>query len=439
MYHFYLDFFVTLHIRSKSKTVPVERIDTELFIAKRISRHNIADRSNIMLRIASLSVSISIAVMIISLAVIFGFKREITSRLTGFGAQIEITNMDGNSSFEMRPISKSHPLIKYLDSVSNIRSASPFAIKAGIINGTDAIGGIVLKGVDSTYDWTFFKDNMVKGELPRIGGPSRNKDVIISETLAKEMNLDVGDAADMLFIQDPPRKDRFRIRGIYNTHYDELDKIMVMTDIRNVQRLNHWHPDEVSGIEVTLHDFSRLYDTAEEIDTTNFAITEHDPVNTPLAITDIRTKNPVIFDWLDAHNINAGIIITIMIIVALFNMITALLIILLEKTSMIGILKTLGMTNRSLQKIFLLRASRIILGGMLWGNVIGITICLIQHYTGIIPLDSSGYFLNVVPVYLNWDWLLIMNITVFILVTGLLSLPTMIISLILPEKTIKYE
>ena len=417
----------------------MERIDTELFIAKRISRRNIADRSNIMLRIASLSVGISIAVMIISLAVIFGFKREITARLTGFGAHIEITNMDGNSSFEMRPVSMTHPLIGLLDSIPNVSAVSPFAIKAGIINGNDAISGIVLKGVDSTYDWTFFRSHMVEGDLPRIGGPSRSKDVMISETLAAEMGLKLGDAADMLFIQDPPRKDRFRIRGIYNTHYDELDKMMLLTDIRNVQRLNRWDADQVSGVEVLVNDFSRLERTTEDIDNVNFAVTDNDPVNTPLAVTDIRTKNPVIFDWLDAHNVNAGIIITIMIIVALFNMVTALLIILLEKTSMIGILKTLGMTNRGLQKIFLLRASRIILGGMLWGNVAGIALCLVQHYTGIVPLDSSGYFLNVVPVYLNWGWLLTMNVTVFALVVALLSLPTMIISLILPEKTIKYE
>ncbi len=392
-----------------------------------------------MLRIASLSVGISVAVMIISLAVIFGFKREITGRLSGFGAHIEITNLDGNHSFEMFPVSTTHPLFARIHEVPNIANISPFAIKAGIINGVDAIGGIVLKGVDSTYDWKFFHDHLTSGELPRVGGAERFKDVIISESLASTMQLGIGDPADMLFIQDPPRRDRFRITGIYNTHYEELDKMVILTDIRNVQRLNRWDSTLVSGVEVNVKDFGRLGRTTDDIEELKFEIEESSPDDAILMVSDIKSRNPIIFDWLDAHNINAGIIITIMVVVALFNMITALLIILLEKTSMIGILKTLGMTNRSLQKIFLIRASRIILGGMLWGNIAGITLCLIQHYTGIVPLDSSGYFLDVVPVYLNWGWLVTMNLAVFALVISLLCLPTMIISLILPEKTIKYE
>lgn len=304
-----------------------------------------------MIRIATLSVAIGMAVMIISLAVIFGFKHEITAKLTGFGAHVQIVNLDGNTSYETVPISINQPVVPLIEKLPDFGGIHPYAIKAGILRSDDAMQGVVLKGVAADYDWTFFQDNLIEGSMPRIGDTVRYKDILISRKLAAMLQLKVDDPLEMLFIQNPPRRDRFRVRGIYDTQFDELDKMMVLTDIRNVQRLNGWDSTQITGFEITTTDFSRLEPFTDAIDDLVF--------NTPpaegnsLRVINIRERYPTIFDWLNAHNVNAAVIIIVMLVVALFNMITALLIILLERTSMIGVLKALGMGNRSLQKCLL--------------------------------------------------------------------------------------
>ena len=242
----------------------------------------------------------------------------------------------------------------------------------------------------------------------------------------------------MLFIQDPPRRDLFRVAGIYDTQFSEIDHMMVLTDLRNVQRLNGWDSTQITGFEIATSDFGRLEpftDDVYQVVFDNLTGDEHDS----LRVINIRERFPMIFDWLDAHNVNAGVIITVMLLVALFNMIAALLIILLERTSMIGTLKALGMGNRALQKMFVIRSSFVIIKGMFWGNVVGIGLCLLQHCTGWISLSQEGYFLTTVPIFIDWGWLALLNAATFLFIVALLALPTMIISLILPEKTIRFE
>ena len=393
----------------------MSRINLEYFLARRIAFTRGGRKNNVMVRIATLSVAVGMAVMIVSLAVIFGFKHEITAKLTGFGSHVQIVNLDGNTSYETVPISKNQPVVPLIEKLPACGEIHPYAIKAGILRGEEAMQGVVLKGVGPDYDWSFFRENLSEGSIPVLSDSVRNKDVLISHRLASMLKLRVGDPLEMLFIQNPPRRDRFRVKGIYDTQFDELDKVMVLTDIRNVQRLNGWDSTQITGFEITTTDFPRL------------------------RVINVRERYPMIFDWLDAHNVNAGVIITVMLIVALFNMIAALLIILLERTSMIGVLKALGMGNRSLQKMFVIRSSFIILKGMFWGNLFGVGLCLLQHCTGLVRLDQAGYFLTTVPIFIDWGWWALLNLITFAFIVSLLALPTMIISLILPEKSIRFE
>ena len=413
------------------------RLNLEYFLARRIATQTGGRKNNVMVRIATLSVAIGIAVMIISLSVIFGFKREIAAKLSGFGSHVQIVNLDGNVSYETVPISKNQPFLSQIRSVRNFSGMYPYAVTIGIPRGERAMQGVVLKGVDSTYDWSFFRQNLVEGELPDVQSGVRTKDIAVSRSLADLLEVSVGDPLEMLFIQDPPRRDLFRVAGIYDTQFDELDKVMVLTDIRNVQRLNGWDSTQITGFEITTTDFPRLEKFTDAVDELVFD-TPPAEGNT-LRVINVRERYPMIFDWLDAHNVNAGVIITVMLIVALFNMIAALLIILLERTSMIGVLKALGMGNRSLQKMFVIRSSFIILKGMFWGNLFGVGLCLLQHCTGLVRLDQAGYFLTTVPIFIDWGWWALLNLITFAFIVSLLALPTMIISLILPEKSIRFE
>ncbi len=413
------------------------KLNLEFFLARRIAAAKTGGRNNVMVRIATLSVAVGVAVMIVSLAVIFGFKREIAAKLSGFGAQIQIVHMDGNASYETVPVAREQAFLPELERLPGFVRINPYAIKGGILKGEDAMAGVVLKGVDSTYDWSFFRQSLLEGDVPRTGGGVRHKEVLLSRTLADQMEVGTGDPIEMLFVQNPPRRDRFRVCGIYDTGFGEMDRAMVLTDMRNVQRLNGWDSTQVTGFEIAVDDFARVDRYTDEVyRVVTEAVGEEED---SLRVTNLKKQFPMIFDWLDAHNVNAAVIIVVMLLVALFNMIAALLIILLERTSMIGVLKALGMGNRALQKMFVIRSSFVILRGMFWGNLFGVGLCLLQHYTGWVSLDSEGYFLTTVPVALHAGWLLALDAATFVLIVGLLALPTMIISLILPEKTIRFE
>ena len=433
-------FCVTLHRNFRETSIlslRMSRLDLPYFLARRMAAPVHGRKRNVMVRIATLSVVVGMAVMIVALGVIFGFKRQITSKLTGFGAHVQLVNLDGNSSYETVPISIDQPVVKRIAQLDEVSALYPYAIKVGILKGEEAMQGVVLKGVGPDYDWSFFERYRVAGEVPRITDSARNKDAMISSRLASMMHLKVGDPFEMLFIQNPPRRDRFRVSGIYDTQFDELDKVMILTDLRNVQRLSGWDSTQVTGFEIDTRDFAHLDRFTARVDELVFDTPGVDDQS--LRAVSIRERYPMIFDWLNAHNVNAAVIITVMLLVALFNMVSALLIILLERTPMIGVLKALGMDNRALQKTFVIRSAFILLKGMFWGNVLGLGLCLLQYYTGWVKLDQAGYFLTTVPIYLDWGWWALLNVVTFVLLVLLLTLPTLIISLILPEKSIRFE
>lgn len=416
----------------------MSRVNTELFIARRISSPE-GGRKNVMVRIAAVTVAVGMAVMIVSLAVIGGFKKEITDKLVGFGAHIRVVNLDTNNSLETSPVKVDSLLMEEISVLPYCKSVSTYALKGGIIKTSEAIQGVALKGFGRDYDTTFLASSLIGGRLPDTADSLRHKELLISRKTAEMLELEVDDRVEILFISSsrPVKRDRFKICGIYSTGMDEFDKTITFTDIRNVQRLNGWEENMVSGYEVVATDFKRIGQLGEEVYATVFDNIES--MDDMLKVEDVIELNPNIFDWLAAHNVNAIVIIVIMITVALLNMISAMLIILLEKTSMIGILKSLGMPNRSVQKIFLYRSLRIVLKGMIYGNIIGIGLALIQESTHLIKLDSAGYMLSHVPIDLGWGWLVGLNLAVPLVIVILLMIPAGVVSSIKPEKTIRFQ
>ena len=386
-------------------------MNLELFIARRIARNGPGNRPGVMVRIAVVAVALSVTVMILALAVIMGFKREITDRVTGFSAQVEVADLRSAGSIESVPVPRSEQLERAIRSAGEVVRLAPYAVKGGVVKTPDAILGVMLKGVDGGYDWSFFRDHLLEGELPRVGDSIRTKEILISRSVAREMGLVPGDKVEMLFVESEksPRRDRFKVSGIYATGMDEFDRSVAMTDLRNVQRLADWSSDE---------DREAFWD---------------------LTARSAQERFPTVFDWLKTHDVNAAVILVIMVVVAVFNMATALLTLVLERTRMIGLLKTMGMNSASLRRIFLYRALMLILRGVVWGNAIGLGICLLQYYFHLIPLDPEGYMLSEVPVAFGVGWWLALNAGVVAVILTLLMLPASIISQVKPVEAIRYD
>lgn len=434
-----MKFYVTLHRVYCKSAYNMSKLNTEFFIARRISSASNAESRNVMVRIASFTVAIGVAVMIISMAVISGFKSQLTDKLIGFGSHIQIVSLDDNNSLETKPIYRVPELLSALLRLDNVESINAYAVKGGIIKTDSAMQGVMLKGVEAGYDSSFFASSLQQGRLPNVHAENRIKEILISRSLANMMRLSSDDKVEMLFIggsDRPSRRDRFKVSGIYETGYQELDDMVVLTDIRNVQRLNGWQAEQVTGYEVTAENFAQLDKLDRDVYETIIADTT---VDEPLMSLNIRERFPMLFDWLQAHDVNAAVIIIIMLMVSLLNMISALLIILFERTTMIGVLKSLGMDNRALQKVFIIRSSFIVLKGMVWGNVIGIGLSLIQLYTNVIKLDQTGYFLTSVPIKFDVWWLMAINLGTLVIIIGILMIPAMMISAMKPDKTIRFQ
>ena len=405
-------------------------MNLELFIARRIARNGPGNRPGVMVRIAVVAVALSVTVMILALAVIMGFKREITDRVTGFSAQVEVADLRSAGSIESVPVPRSEQLERAIRSAGEVVRLAPYAVKGGVVKTPDAILGVMLKGVDGGYDWSFFRDHLLEGELPRVGDSIRTKEILISRSVAREMGLVPGDKVEMLFVESEksPRRDRFKVSGIYATG---------MTDLRNVQRLADWSSDEVSGYEVTLADFSQAEDFSRRLN--DMLLDSDREAFWDLTARSAQERFPTVFDWLKTHDVNAAVILVIMVVVAVFNMATALLTLVLERTRMIGLLKTMGMNSASLRRIFLYRALMLILRGVVWGNAIGLGICLLQYYFHLIPLDPEGYMLSEVPVAFGVGWWLALNAGVVAVILTLLMLPASIISQVKPVEAIRYD
>jgi len=414
-------------------------VNLENFIAKRLMSKDGGNGtlSRPFIRITTIAVALSLAIMIIAIAVVTGFKKEISEKTIGFGSHIQLINYDSNRSYETKPISKNQDCIPKIKAIKGIRHIQVFALKPGIIRTDTDIQGVVLKGIGPDFDWSFFKKSLVEGNIFELSDTSTTNNTLISKSLARLLKLKVGDKFDMYFVQEPPRVRRFNISGIYDTKMGEFDKTFILVDIRHIRKLNDWKNDQISGFEILVDDFDRIEDLALQVDDISGFVFFED--GSKLKVQSIIEKYPTIFDWLGLQDLNAVILIVIMILVAGINMISGLLIIILERIKMIGILKAMGAANPLVRRIFLIQSGFIVLRGLFFGNLIGLAICIIQKEFGIIKLDEASYYLSTVPIYLNAFHILLLNIGTFLVTIAMLVVPSMVISRISPEKTIRFD
>lgn len=411
----------------------------ELFIARRIylSKEGEKKVSPPAIRIAVASIALGLMIMILAVAIVIGFKKEVRNKVIGFGSHIQISNFDNNTSYETQPIAVNDSLMGDILQVPGVKHAQVFATKPGIIKTDSDFQGIILKGVDENFDWDFFKQNLKEGEILNIKPDESTTEIIISRYLADKLNLHLGDSFTTYFIQDDIRARKFKITGVYQTNFSEYDKLFILADIKQIRRLNKWENDQASGIEILVNDYDQLDQITEDI---YFSFnTRKDRNGHTFYTRSIKQLNPMIFSWLDLLDMNVVIILLLMLAVTGFTMISGLLIIILERTNMIGILKALGDNNTSIRKIFLYVSSFLVTRGLIWGNVIGIAICLIQKYFGIIKLDPDIYYVSEVPIEINILHIVLLNIGTLIASMLMLIGPSYLVAKISPSKSIRFE
>jgi lipoprotein-releasing system permease protein len=414
-------------------------MSSPLFIARKIyfSKEGEKQVSPPAIRIAIISMALGLAVMILSVAIVIGFKKEVRNKVIGFGSHIQITNYDNNTSYETHPIAISNTLLNELKVILNIRHIQVFATKPAIIKTDSDFQGVILKGVDESFDWDFFEKNLIEGAILNIHPDSTQTNVLISATIADKLNLKSGDSFICYFIQDPPRARKYTISGIYRTNFADYDKLFILGDIKQIRRLSDWDEDMASGLEVLVNDYDQLDQTFE---TTYYNLsTQTDRLGNHYYPRSIKQLNPMIFAWLDVLDTNVVVILLLMLLVAGFSMISGLLIIILERANMIGILKAMGESNTGIRKIFLYISAFLIGKGLLWGNIIALSICFLQKYTGILKLNPEVYYVSEVPIDLNILSLVLINLGTLVVTLLMLIGPSYLVAKISPAKTIRFE
>ncbi len=404
------------------------------FIGNRFIRVFKGSFSRPVIRIATAGISLSVAVMIISVVIVKGFQLEIRNKVIGFSGHIIVKPFQMSSVDQNIPVQfDREDIIELTNKLEGYISIQPTAEKAGIIKTDDQIEGCIFKGVNEDYYSGFLDGSMKEGNFPVFSSDSVSNDIIISQTTAKRLNFSVGDAVRMYFLlpgEQQPRGRKFTITGIFDTGLSEFDRRYMFGDIRHLQQLNRWEPNHSGVIEIVLKDYDNI----------DYAVRRAEQIlDYDTEVINVRDMYPEIFNWLDLLDMNVTVIIIIMLIVALINIITILLIRILEKTTAIGILKSMGASNGKIRRIFLYISTVILLRGMLLGNIAGIGLAVLQKYLGIITLDQETYYVSVVPVYFDWSYLIGVNI--FVIITGILVmlLPSMIISRIYPAGTLRLK
>jgi len=401
------------------------------FVANRITFKSKRTFSKLIVRIAILGIMLGLGVMILSLAIVRGFKREIREKVRGFSGDLQVVKYDLNNSNENSPFHTDNNFVKKAGAIHLVTKVMPFATKPGIIKANNEIEGVELKGVDKTYDWSFFKKSLVAGNVIDFSDTLQSKkQLLISQTIADRLKLKVGDKILMYFVQEPLRVRPFTIKGVFSFGIDEVDKTYVIGDMAIINRLNNWDADEIGGYEVKVADFERIDETARALD--NIL-----PVK--LKSYTVMDNYPTIFAWLGLLDGNTTVVLGLMIIVAVINMISALLIIILERTTMIGILKAMGAANATIQAVFFNSAFYLIGFGMLLGNLFGIGIGLLQSFTHFLKLDPESYYMNFVPIQFNLMDLVLVNIGTLGICLTAMVLPSMLVTQITPVKAIRFK
>lgn len=411
-----------------------------LFIARRIYGTEDARRqvSRPAIRIATLGVAIGVAVMIITVCVVLGFKHTIRDKVVGFGSHIQIQNFMSQQTASPAPISFSDSLLNQLRQMPGVRHVECYALTQGILKTDNDFLGVGFKGIGSDYDLTFLKKHLVEGEMPVFSSDKSNNHLLISRMMADKLRLKAGDRIYAYFIaEDNVRARKFTIKGIYETHMNQFDQSICFTDLPTSVKLNSWEPDQCSGAEVLVEDFDRLEETAQYI--VKDVNRKTDRYGEIITSQTIYEAYPHVFQWLSLLDINVWIIFALMVAVAGFTMVSGLLIIILERTQMIGILKALGMRNSTVRHTFLWFAVFIIGRGLILGNIIGLGLVLLQQYTGIIHLDPASYYVDTAPMELNIPVILLLNVATLLICVFVLIAPSYLVSHIHPARSMRYE
>lgn len=417
-------------------------MNVELFIAKRIrvrtgKGKESPDKTPPAIRIATWGVALGMTIMIVAVAVVVGFKKEVSRKIIDFGAHIQITGTPYQNSYETAPVAIMPALDSLLSTMPEVASHAVFATKPGILKTDDDFSGVVLKGITADYPVEILSQYIVEGAFPDLSTENATDEILISRYIADRLRLHAGDALHCYFVEENVRARKFTIAGIYQTNLTEYDRFFIFGDARHVQRLNGWHDDQYSGVEIRLHDA----DATDAVNDRLYAVLlgVSDRYGNPCFTQTIRELNPQLFNWLDLLDMNVWVILALMSLVSGFTMISGLLIIILEHTRMIGTLKALGAGNRSIRRIFLYVALFLVGKGILWGDVLGIGVCLLQKYLHVLKLDPEIYYIPAVPVDFNFLYLLLLNVGGFIISSLMLIAPSYIISAIRPAKTLKFE
>ncbi len=410
-----------------------------LFIAKRIY-NDPGDKQKVSrpaIRIATIGVAIGLAVMIVSVSVVLGFKHTIRDKAIGFGSHITVAEFSTINGINQFPICMDDSMVNLLRKINGVKHVQRFAMTQGILKTENDFLGVMFKGVDEQFDTTFVHQYLVEGTIPTFSGTSSKQQILISKLMADKLQLHAGQSVYAYFINNNVRARKFTIAGIYQTNLKKYDEVICFTDLYTAVKINGWEPDQATGAELTVNDFEKIDQTEETI----IALVNRtkDKYHHTYSSATVQESNPQIFSWLNLLDLNVWIILVLMICVAGFTMISGLLIIILERTNMIGVLKALGSRNKAIRHTFLWFAVFIIGKGMLWGNILGIGVTLLQKFTGLIKLDPATYYVDTVPVEINLPMLLLINVCTLIVSVFVLIAPSYLISHIHPAKSMRYE
>ncbi len=405
----------------------------EFFIAKRLARFNTGSFSSIIIRIAILAVAISVAILILTASIVEGFQSNITKKIFGYWGHIQVLHYTSDRALEGIPI-MNDPILK--DTIlghENVKSIHPFAQKAGILKTKEEIEGIILKGVDHTFDWSYMEESLDKGSVLTFSDSVPSRGILISRSIANRLNIKINDAVLVFFIKESSVNTIYRkmkVKGIYHTGLEEYDRLFCIVDLRHIQKLNNWNDAQVAGYEIYLKDVNRLDASTEKVEN-----------SMPYMYRALSLKEvfPNIFDWINLTITNKYIVVILVTLVAAFNMVTVLLILILERTKMVGLLKALGANDWAVQKVFLYHAFLIIAIGMILGNILGIGLSLLQEHFHLIKLPEEAYYMDHVPILINYFNILLINTGVILMINMVLVIPSLIIKRITPIKAIRFD
>lgn len=382
-------------------------------------------------------IAISFFVMFISISVVVGFKQEIRQKVTGFASDIVVNNYDANYSFETKPINVTNEDIKALQKIKGIRNIQLFATKPGIIKAKTTLHGVVLKGVYKDYDWSFIRKNILSGKPFMLSDTAKSNEIVISKKMSQLLQLKVGDAVYLYFIQNPPRMRKLYVCGIYETMLEDFDNMFVFVDLRHVQKLNDWQANQISGYEINVQYFDSINDIKQHVFSVVGSRFQKD--GTKLKVTTVMERYPYIFDWIGLFNTNLWVILVLMMIISGFNIISGLLVLILERINMIGIFKAIGFFDANIRKIFIYLSFMYIIIGLVAGNILSYAIYYLQNTYHFAHLDKASYYIDYVPMKIELWQVLSLNGAIILITILFLLIPSTLISKIEPVKAIKFD